>query len=457
MTSTAVNIATGEKLLMQENEAYAGFLTDDDYTVRFAFRFTPDGEWEQFMKVDMDDALTTMPAGFDDTGRLLYMVDSRGKDTAAMTCIDLHTGKETLLAQDPKADVSDVLLHPTEKRVQAVAFTYECKQWQVLDDDIISDLEYLRSVAAGEMEVVSRTLDDTKWIVAYATDDRPVRYYRYNRDLHEADFLFTNRQDLEGLALAKMNPVVIKSRDGLDMVCYYTLPIESSGDGGTRPDRPLPMVLDVHGGPWARDSWGYEPIHKWLANRGYAVLSVNYRGSTGLGKGFTNAGNLEWGAKMHDDLIDAVRWAVDEGIADPERIAISGGSYGGFATLVGLTMTPETFVCGVDLVGPSDLLTMVESIPPYWAPLIEVEATRIGDSRTEEGRALLAERSPLGYVDRIRRPLLIGHGANDPRVKQAESDQIVRAMQRKDIPVTYLLYPDEGHGFGRRTRSLLTP
>ena len=460
-----VNIATGERILIQTNEEYAGFLADDDYNVRLAFRFTPDGGnetlvptadggWEQFMKVDMDDALTTLPAGFDKTGRVLYMIDSRGRDTAALTCIDLDTGEETLLAQDPKADVSDVLLHPTEKSVQAVAFTHQRKQWQVLDDDIVSDFEYLHSVADDEMEVVSRSLDDTKWIVAYVMDDGPVRYYRYHRDRQESEFLFTNREDLEGLTLAKMHPVVINTRDGLDMVCYYTLPVVSSGDGGSQPDRPLPMVLEVHGGPWARDSWGYEPTHQWLANRGYAVLSVNFRGSTGLGKGFANAGNLEWGRKMHDDLIDAVRWAVDEGIADPERIAISGGSYGGYATLVGLTLTPDIFACGVDLVGLSDLVTMVESSPPYWKPLLELEATRIGDSRTTEGRALLAERSPLGYVDRIKRPLLIGHGANDPRVKQAESDQIVRAMQQKNIPVTYLLYPDEGRGFGRPENAL---
>ena len=212
----------------------------------------------------------------------------------------------------------------------------------------------MHSVADDEMEVVSRSLDDTKWIVAYVMDDGPVRYYRYHRDRQESEFLFTNREDLEGLTLAKMHPVVINTRDELDMVCYYTLPVASSGDGGSQPDRPLPMVLEVHGGPWARDCWGYEPTHQWLANRGYAVLSVNFRGSTGLGKGFANAGNLEWGRKMHDDLIDAVRWAVDEGIADPERIAISGGSYGGYATLVGLTLTPDIFACGVDLVGPSE-------------------------------------------------------------------------------------------------------
>lgn len=223
----------------------------------------------------------------------------------------------------------------------------------------------------------------------------------------------------------------------------------SDADGDDHPDQPLPMVLYVHGGPWGRDNWGYESIHQWLANRGYAVLSVNFRGSTGFGKALTNAGNLEWGARMHDDLIDAVDWAIKKEIADPDRMAIMGGSYGGYATLVGMTITPEKFACGVDIVGPSNLTTLLETILPYWQPQIEMFATRVGDHRTEEGRALLINRSPLTYVDQIQKQLLIGQGANDPRVKQAESDQIVQAMQEKNISVTYVLYPDEGHGFAR--------
>jgi dipeptidyl aminopeptidase/acylaminoacyl peptidase len=209
------------------------------------------------------------------------------------------------------------------------------------------------------------------------------------------------------------------------------------------------MVLMVHGGPWGRDTWGYNPHHQWLANRGYAVLSVNFRGSTGFGKRFVNAADKEWAGKMHDDLIDAVRWAVDQGVADPKRVAIMGGSYGGYAALAGLTFTPDVFACGVAIVGPSNLVTLLESIPPYWSPMISLFTRRVGDHRTEEGRQFLRERSPLTFVDRIRKPLLIGQGANDPRVKQAESDQIVQAMQSRNIPVTYVLYPDEGHGFAR--------
>jgi dipeptidyl aminopeptidase/acylaminoacyl peptidase len=240
----------------------------------------------------------------------------------------------------------------------------------------------------------------------------------------------------------------------LELVSYLTLPVESDPDEDGRPREALPMVLFVHGGPWGRDYWGFQEFPQWLANRGYAVLSVNFRGSTGMGKAFVNAGDLQWGAKMHDDLIDAVEWAVAEGIADRSRVAIMGGSYGGYATLVGLTFTPETFACGVDIVGPSNLFTLIESLPPYWQPEIELFAMRVGDTRTESGRKLLIERSPLTHVDRIQKPLLIGQGANDPRVKQQESDQIVAAMQSKGIPVTYALFPDEGHGFARPENNL---
>jgi dipeptidyl aminopeptidase/acylaminoacyl peptidase len=210
----------------------------------------------------------------------------------------------------------------------------------------------------------------------------------------------------------------------------------------------------VHGGPWARDVWGYHPYHQWLANRGYAVLSVNYRGSTGFGKGFISAGDLEWGAKMHDDLVDAVEHMVAQGVTRRDSVAIMGGSYGGYATLVGVTMTPKVFRCGVDIVGPSNLFTLLETIPPYWTAIFEQFARRMGDPRTEAGRALLKARSPITYVDAIEVPLLIGQGANDPRVNQRESDQIVAAMKAKAIPVTYVLYPDEGHGFARPENNL---
>ncbi len=460
-----VNIITGEMALVQANPDFAGFVTDNDYRVRFASRMTADGgtellqpasgdqagiqSWEPFLRVGLEDSLTTHPVGFDKSGQALYLVDSRGRDTAVLSRLDLGTGALRVLAADPRSDVAGLLVHPTEETVQAVAFNYTRPEWTVLDAAIRPDLEYLGTLADGEVTVTSRTLDDTKWTVAFLPDDGPVHFYLYDRQARQAIFLFTNRRDLEGLPLAKMQPVVIRSRDGLDLVSYLTLPADAARGAGGRPAAPLPLVLNVHGGPWARDTWGFDPQHQWLANRGYAVLSVNYRGSTGLGKGTVNAATREWAGKMHDDLIDAVRWAIGEGIADPARIAIVGGSYGGYAALVGLTFTPDVFACGVSIVGPSNLVTLLNTIPPYWEPGIAMFTTRVGDHRTEEGRAFLTSRSPLTFVDRIRRPLLIGQGANDPRVKQSESDQIVAEMQRRRIPVTYVLYPDEGHGFVR--------
>jgi dipeptidyl aminopeptidase/acylaminoacyl peptidase len=392
--------------------------------------------------------------GFDGTGDVLYMKESRGRDTAALVARRLPSGEATLLAEDPQADAADVMRHPTERHVQAVSFVYDRERWQVLDPAIEPDLAYLRTVADGEVEVISRTLDDRFWIVLYLVDDGPARYHLYDREQRAARFLFTNRRDLEGQPLAKMLPAVVRARDGLNLVSYYTLPLNSDGDGDGIPDRPLPMVLVPHGGPWGRDFWGYDPWHQWLANRGYAVLCVNFRSSTGFGKTFVNAGNYQWGGKIMEDQIDAVHWAVERGIADPARVAVMGGSFGGYSTLGGLTFTPEVFACGVDIVGPSNLITLLESIPPYWQPMLDMFTSRVGDPRTEEGRALLRKHSPLSYADRICRPLLIGQGANDPRVKQAEADQIVSAMQAKGIPVTYVLYPDEGHGFARPENNL---
>ncbi|MBC7361207.1 MAG: S9 family peptidase [Candidatus Aminicenantes bacterium] len=455
-----LNILTGEMKLVQQNDSFLGFQTDDDYNIRFAAQMTPDGGlayfspdgrggWKLFDKVPMEDMMTTSPIGFDKTGSVLYMIDSRGRNTAALISVDLKTGEKKVIFEDPRADVSSIMMHPTEKTVEAVAVEYLRTEWTALDESVKSDLDYLKTVTDGDLNVTSRTLNNKFWTVAYEVDDGPVRYYLYDRANKQARFMFTNRKDLEGLKLAKMHPLVIKSRDGLNLVSYLTLPYWRDPDNDGCPDKPLPMVLYVHGGPWARDSWGYDPVHQWLANRGYAVLSVNYRGSTGFGKDFINASNLEWAGKMHDDLIDAVNWAIENGIADKNKVAIMGGSYGGYATLVGLTFTPDVFACGVDIVGPSNLRTLLETIPPYWKPLMELWATRVGDPRTEEGRKLLEARSPLTYVDRIKKPLLIGQGANDPRVKQTESDQIVKAMQEKNIPVTYVLYSDEGHGFAR--------
>ncbi|HDQ46331.1 MAG TPA: S9 family peptidase [bacterium] len=454
-----LNIQTGDLVLVQQNDRFLGFQTDEDYRIRYALQMTPDGgneiyvpdgsDWKLFDRIPMADMLTTAPIAFDKSGNVLYMIDSRGRNTAALVAVDLRTREKTVIFEDPRADLSEIMIHPTEKTIEAAASNYTRTVWKVLDDAIKPDFEYLETVTTGDLNVISRSLDDRVWAVAYVKDDGPVHFYLYDRTEKQARFMFTNRRELEDLRLSGMHPVVIRSRDDLNLVSYLTLPYWADPDGNGRPDAPLPMVLLVHGGPWARDSWGYDPFHQWLANRGYAVLAVNFRGSTGFGKDFINAGNLEWAGRMHDDLIDAVGWAVEEGVADKEKIAIMGGSYGGYATLVGLTFTPDVFACGVDIVGPSNLITLLETVPPYWAPMITLFTTRVGDHRTEEGRALLASRSPLTHVDQIKKPLLIGQGANDPRVKQAESDQVVNAMQEKNIPVTYVLYPDEGHGFAR--------
>jgi dipeptidyl aminopeptidase/acylaminoacyl peptidase len=457
-----VNIVTGERELLMENPGYAGYTLDDDYNVRFAVQFQADGSLSYFeiedneivaetpyLEIPNEDTLTTGIAGFNADGSVLYMLDSRLGDTAALYARDLTTGETDLIFEHPKADVSGVMAHPTTYEIEAVSANYTRTEWTVLDDTVAEDLKFLRSVENAEVNVTGRTKADDMWTIAYTLSDGPVKYYLYDREAKEATYLFSNRPAIEGLPLAEMEPVVIESRDGLELVSYLTVPVQSDSDRDGRPEEALPMVLLVHGGPWARDSWGFNSMHQWLANRGYAVLSVNYRGSTGFGKSFINAGNFEWAGKMHDDLIDAVDWAVDEGIADRDRVAIMGGSYGGYATLVGVTFTPDTFACGVSIVGPSNLRTLLETIPPYWIPVMKMFTTRVGDPTTEEGIALLEERSPLNYVERIERPLLIGQGANDPRVKQSESDQIVEAMQAKSIPVTYVLFPDEGHGFAR--------
>jgi dipeptidyl aminopeptidase/acylaminoacyl peptidase len=455
-----LNLRSGALTLLEQNDQFAFFVIDDDFRPVLALQGTPDGgleifkrtdqgHWESWDTIPAADTLTTQPIGLDQTSSVLFMKDSRGRNTSAVLAIDLATRERTLLAEDPRADTQDVVVHPTRKHVQAASFAIERKQWQVLDPAIAPDLAYLAGVADGEMGIVSRSLDDQFWVVLYLVDDGPVRFYLYDRQARQARFLFSDRQALESLPLTKMHSATIRSRDGLDLVVYYSLPPGSDTDGDGRPDRPVPMVFTPHGGPWGRNVWGYNPWHQWLANRGYAVLDVNFRASTGFGKAFANAGDHEWGGKIMEDQQDAVAWAIDQGIADSQKVAVMGGSFGGYSTLAGLTLYPEVFACGVDICGPVNLITLLETIPAYWKPTQDMLLGRVGDYRTEAGRALLTKHSPLTYVDRICRPLLIGQGANDPRVLPAESEQIVSAMQAKNIPVTYVLYSDEGHGFAR--------
>ena len=455
-----VNLATGAMTLVQQNDGLAGFVTDDDYAVRLALRPRPDGGndvlkadgqggWGEWFIVASEDALTTSPVALDESGQRVLMLDSRGRNTSAAVYVDLATNESSVIAENPSADASGMVLEPRTNRPLAVGFNYRRNLWRVVADDVKKDFEVLAKVADGDFSITSATLDNSKWTVAYIMDDGPARHYLYDRGTKQAEFLFTNRPALESVKLSKMHPEVIQSRDGQSLVSYLTLPSWTDSDNDARPDAPLPMVLLVHGGPWARDSWGFNASHQWLANRGYAVLSVNFRGSTGFGKHFINLGNNQWAGAMHNDLLDAVEWAVKEKVAQPDKVAIMGGSYGGYATLVGMTFTPEKFACGVSIVGPSSLVTLLNSIPPYWQSFRDQFRKRVGDIDSPEGRKLLEDRSPLGKVASIKRPLLIGQGANDPRVKKAESDQIVAAMKQNHIPVTYVLFPDEGHGFAR--------
>jgi dipeptidyl aminopeptidase/acylaminoacyl peptidase len=357
-----------------------------------------------------------------------------------LLALDVATGRETVLAEDPHYDVSELFIHPTTRVIQAVAFARGKLEWQVLDPSVAADFEALAKLRSGEFRVSTRTLDDHTWLVSCTTDDGPVYYYAYDRRSKTGTRLFSHQPKLEGLALAPLQPISYPSRDGLTIHGYLTTPVGV-------PAKDLSAVLLVHGGPWLRDTWGYKPVVQWLANRGYAVLQVNFRGSTGYGKAFLTAGNREWAGKMHDDLIDGVNWLVTRGLADPKKVAIMGTSYGGYATLVGLTFTPDVFAAGVDLVGISNLVTWYNSIPPYWAPFKALFARRVGDP--EKDARFLQSRSPLFFVERIQAPLLIGQGANDPRVVQAESDQIVVALRQANKPVEYIVYTDEGHGLAR--------
>jgi protease II len=401
------------------------------------------GKLEPIGVIEHEDDLTTYTIGFTRDGTTLYGVSSVGRDKAALFATEVASGKQTLLAEHPKADIGQVLSHPTTNVIEAASALHLHLDWIPLDETIASDLKFLHGELPGEVGVADRTLDDKLWIVTASAAETPATYHLYDRGKRTLRELFTTRPELKSYRLAPMHGEIIKARDGLELPSYLSLPQGKR----PRPSEPLPMVLAVHGGPWARDAYGFDPEHQWLADRGFAVLSVNFRGSVGFGKSFVNAADLEWGRKMHDDLVDAVEWSVKNGIARRDRIAIMGGSYGGYAALAGLTFTPEVFCCGVDIVGPSNLETLLATIPPYWAAFYETLCRRVGDPRTEAGKKLLHDRSPLHFAGNITKPLLIGQGANDPRVKQAEADQIIAAMRAKGLPVTYALYPEEGHGF----------
>jgi dipeptidyl aminopeptidase/acylaminoacyl peptidase len=448
-----LDLQSGDLKLVAKNPGqFAEWITDPNLQVCGALAATPEGGfdliirnhetagWRKLLSWDSEDSLSSGPVGFSKDGQFLYLKDSRGVNTGRLVKTKIATGEIQVIAEDPEYDVDEVILHPDTYEVQMVSFIRARPEWLILDRSIKKDIAAIRKLHRGDFHLLSRDHADHTWLVGFIVDNGPVSYYAFDRKTKKATFLFHNKPDLNNYVLARMHPFSITSRDGWTIHGYLTLP---PGKGKKK----LPLILNVHGGPWTRDTWGYDPEAQWFANRGYACLQVNFRGSTGYGKNFLNAAIKQWGGKMHDDLVDAVHWAIKEDIADPKRIAIYGGSYGGYAALVGATFTPDLFCCAVDIVGPSNLITMIKNIPPYWFTLQAIEHKRVGNPDTEE--EFLKSRSPLFKVDQIKIPILIAHGANDPRVKQSESEQIVEAMKKKGIAYEYLLFPDEGHGFAK--------
>lgn len=448
-----LNLASGELTLVAKNPGnVADWVADTQLKVRVAQAALPDGghdllvrdseedEWRKLLTWDADDGLTSGALGFTKDGQSLHLLDSRDVNAGRLIQYAISDGQTSVIAEDPQYDVGSAMINPDTYEVQAVSFNRDRVEWQVLDESVKLDFETIRGIHQGDFFITSRDDADTTWVVAFTVDNGPVPFYAYDRKSQRATFLFDNQPDLNNYTLAHMEPISFTSRDGLTVHGYLTVP---AGEQQSN----LPLVLCVHGGPWARDGWGYNPHPQWFANRGYACLQINYRGSTGYGKEFLNAGDREWGRNMHNDLVDAVEWAVKKNIADPQRVAIFGGSYGGYAALVGATFTPDLFCCAVDIVGPSNLVTLIKTIPPYWATFLATFQRRVGNPDTEE--EFLKSRSPLFKVDQIKIPMLIAQGANDPRVKQAESEQIVEAMKSKGIAYEYMLFPDEGHGFAK--------
>ncbi len=450
-----IELTTAERRAVTDVPPFQHLLTDDFVPVLGA-RPRADGgtdwyqpgdpDWVAAFSVPPEDALTTWPVGLGNDG-WLYLVDSRDRDTAALCALRLKDGLQRLLFEDKSADVTDVLFDARGRMPLAVAVTRERKHWHALDAGIAAEFDYLRGRCHGDISLASRTPDDRHWIIGYQSDTAPVRFYHYDRRAGDCHYLFSNSRRLESLPLLSMRTAAFAAADGLPLTAYYTCPDQSGG--------PYPMVLLVHGGPWARDEWGFQPWHQWLASRGYAVLSVNYRGSTGFGKVFLNAGDREWGGAMQKDLLDAVDWAIGQGITESDHIGIMGTSYGGYATLAGLAFTPTRYACGIDLMGPSHLVSLLQAIPPQWQSQQELFRRRVGDPASETDRRMLESRSPLFRAGQIQRPLLILQGEKDPRVPRAESDRIVSALIERGVPVIYLLFPDEGHGLARPVNRLV--
>jgi dipeptidyl aminopeptidase/acylaminoacyl peptidase len=453
-----LDLTTRTMTLVAENPGFVDWLVDSDLSLRggmtmdldgaVTVHLGRDGSYEPWLQIPPDDAAMTDVVGFTRSGALLLRSSLDG-NAARLERHDLGTGSVEVLADDGSYDVAGIWQDPFTLEVQAVELQRERQDVVLLDagreaglDADLAVLQDLARLEYGEADlgVGRRERTDRQWTVSFSPSDGPIHFWVYDHTTKQARYLFPHRAELVGTQLAPMEPITFAARDGLEINGYVTFPV-----GLER--RNLPLVLNVHGGPWVRDAWGFDPEAQWLANRGYACLQVNYRGSTGYGKAFMNAGDKQWGRAMQDDLTDAVEYAVAQGWADRSRIGIYGGSYGGYAVLAGAAFTPDVYRCGVDIVGPSNLLTLLASVPEYWRPMIAMMYRRVGNPETE--RDMLWERSPLSAVDKIRIPLLVVQGANDPRVKQAEAEQIVAALTDKGLPHEYQLFPDEGHGMAK--------
>ncbi len=442
LTLVVKNPGTFTEWIAGSNLQVLGALqTNADGSQDLFVRDSNDDEWRKLVSVSFEDTLVDEMhsglLGFNKDNTILYLNSSLGTNTRSLQAVNVKTGERIIMAQDSEFDVDYVTFNVFTFEPEIVCFEKERYEYKVLNPTLEKDFDRIRSICSGDLAAIRKTKDGKKVLLGFVFDNKSVEYYVYDFCTKESTFLFYQRPELNKYQLAPMEPISFVARDGLKIHGYLTCPLKVKKEN-------LPLVLYVHGGPFYRDSWEYNSVVQLLANRGCACLQINFRGSSGYGKAFLAAGNGEWGGKMQDDLVDGVQWAIDQGIADPKKMAIFGGSYGGYAVLVGATCTPDLFCCAIDMCGPSNLTTVLQTLPPYWS-LAQWEQ-RIGKLSDEE---FLKSRSPLFKTDQIKIPMLIAHGANDVRVKQAESEQIVAAMKEKGIDYEYLLFPDEGHGLAR--------
>jgi dipeptidyl aminopeptidase/acylaminoacyl peptidase len=455
-----LRISTGERTLLRQNtERIASWVFDLEDALRMAARVDPKGNTE-LLRVDAEGFTPVYgcsvlescgPVRFHKDGKRVYLETNKGDvNLSRLVLLDLATGKDELVEADPegRVDFGSPIFSDVTDELVGTAYVDDRTRVYWRDPAFKADYEWLKA-KLGDMEIGmgASTRDERKWIIAAYSDVEPGTTYLFDRDRKTLDLQYRVRERLPREALSTMTAIRYKSSDGLEIPAYLVLP------KGAAP-KDLPLVTFPHGGPWYRDSWGYHSYAQFLANRGYAVLMPNFRGSTGYGKAFLNAGNGQWGDLMQDDITWGVKHLVAEGIADPKRIGIMGGSYGGYATLAGVTFTPDLYAAAVAIVAPSNLITLLNSIPPYWEAGRVIFYTRMADPNTPEGRAQLERQSPLNSAGKIRTPLMVVQGANDPRVKQAESDQIVVALRERKFPVEYLVAPDEGHGFARPVNNM---